>query len=327
MASRLSSDNEDVHKSAFFELVLHELMTRKRFELVAVEAEAPGVSSRPDFLFRDSEHRDLFVEAALVTGRSQKTSRKESERDRVLGALYAVRHPRFRFHVKRVTVGANTVGERAIQRAVVSRLDQLAGEMSESEQAIRRPLEIDIKGVRLTLKAVERRLGDSSDSPGVVSVSYGLQAVRAGAAIRSTLLRKASKYGDALGRPLFIGINSTQLIQRDEDFEAAVFGTLQYAWSDDDDELEPSRKRDGALLEGDRPRYARVSGVLCFHNLTPWNLGKAKARVLENPFAERPYDLQALGLPITRACGEELVTLEGQTLAELLELPEGWPGD
>ncbi|HEX7893330.1 MAG TPA: hypothetical protein VF534_21750 [Paraburkholderia sp.] len=47
--------------------------------------------------------------------------------------------------------------------------------------------------------------------------------------------------------------------------------------------------------------------------------------IVENPFAEYPYSLAALGLPSAHVVDGGLQHSEGASVRELLGLPDNWP--
>lgn len=144
LAARLRIDVEGTHNSAFFELALHELMTRNAaFRLAAVEPEVPGVPTKPDFQFVDGDGLDFFLEAALATGVPAAEAKRLLKRDKVLSALYGVQHPTLKFRVRNIKLPQATASARAIQRAVTARLDQLALDAAVIPTVIEELLHID----------------------------------------------------------------------------------------------------------------------------------------------------------------------------------------
>jgi hypothetical protein len=67
-----------------------------------------------------------------------------------------------------------------------------------------------------------------------------------------------------------------------------------------------------------------LSAVLSIDRLTAWRLGEARSRVILNPYARRPLATQ---LPFARLFADRnaLRREGGLSLAEILQLPGGWP--
>jgi hypothetical protein len=69
-----------------------------------------------------------------------------------------------------------------------------------------------------------------------------------------------------------------------------------------------------------------VSGVLVFDGLVASNLGVLTSRLFLNPFANNPLTTGLNDFPRTFVKDGELVHEGGKSVAEMLGLPEGWPG-
>lgn len=344
MANRLRTNDETTHNAAFLELCLHEVLVRRGYVVEDVEEPAPGSAKRPDYLLRDPDGPTFYLEATVASGLSDKGLAAERRLSTVLDALRLLQHPRFMVAVQGPKRPTDAVSISKLRKQVFAWLDSLDPEAlappveDESEDDEEGDREADrardqsswartfvIGDYRLALKAVPRRPG-ADLRVGIASIAYPLRALSPVDAIRKKLFDKAGRYGNELGRPFFIAVSSTQLLQRDEDFEQAAFGRVAYSWVGDSPDAVATRQRDGLWLQGSGPRYSRVTGVLCFSKLTPWSLASAKARVLLNPFAERPMSLDALGLPMARVVDDELQTTDGLTIASIMGLTPGWPG-
>lgn len=339
MANRLRTNDETTHNAAFLELCLHEVLVRRGYGVEDVEEPAPGSSKRPDYLLRDPDGPNFYVEATVASGLSDKELAAERRLSAVLDALRLLQHPRFMVAVQGPKGPTDAVSISKLRKQVFAWLDSLdpdalppaVDDESEDDDEDDRVQHKSswartfvIGDYRLALKAVPRRPG-ADIRVGIASIAYPLRALSPVGAIRKKLFDKAGRYGNELGRPFFIAVSSTQLLQRDEDFEQATFGRLVYFLVGDSPDVVVTRQRDGLWLQGSGPRYSRVTGVLCFSKLTPWSVASAKARVLLNPFAERPMSLDALGLPIAHVVDGELRTTDGLTVASILGLPPGWP--
>lgn len=337
MMARLRTNEEVVHNAAFFELCLHELLLRRDFKIADVEQAAPGSSKRPDYLVRSPDGVEFFLEATLASGEAAVDRGAKKRLDAVLGALSNTLHPHFRVAVLGAAAPPAPVNGRRLRSAVLSWLNTLdpnapaavveRDEVAEGDEEVKDPFVqvVAVDKYSVTLRAVRRTVAGLAP-PGIAYIS-NMRALTPGEAIRKKVGDKASRYGRDLGKPFVIAINSTQMLQRDEHFEQAVFGSLQYSWplDDADAEVEVTRRTDGLWLGAEGPQYRRVSGVLCFSKLTPWALSSATVRYIENPFAEHPMALEALGVPTTYVQDDEIRSRAGLSIADLLQLPAGWP--
>lgn len=118
----------------------------------------------------------------------------------------------------------------------------VASGLSDKELAAERRLSAVLDTLRLLqhprfMVAVERPVGPTN----AISVSALRKDVFAGDAIRKKLFVKAGRCGSDLVRPFFIAVSSTQVLQRDEDFEQVAFGRLAHSWVGDSPDVVVSR--------------------------------------------------------------------------------------
>ncbi|MDQ0086545.1 hypothetical protein J2W35_006928 [Variovorax boronicumulans] len=334
LIARLRSTDEVGHNSAFFELFLHELLLRRGFTILAIEPPVPEVDTRPDYLVETPHGIQFYLEAAMVSGQAL-TDRGSLKREAdLLRALEEVRHPRFQISIQDLSAPDAAFRKASVQATVRAWLNGLDPEHppaqaeQESDSSPWR-MTLSVFGATLQLRAWARRRDAAPREQGSDLIYYGqpVRAVVPAVAIQKRAIEKAKRYGRVLDKPFYIALNSTQVIQHDVHFEDAFFGSVQYTFSlDDDSDPQPSRSGDGVLQNENGPRSLQVSGFLCFANVTPWQLGRSQARIIENPFAARPLTLTELGLPITRVEGQELARLDGGSVASLLDLDREWPG-
>lgn len=143
-------------------------------------------------------------------------------------------------------------------------------------------------------------------------------------ALRSKVISKAAAYGKP-SFPFVVAVNLMDNTMRDEHAASALFGSFAVTVDLCSGDVVPTRKRDGALFDRRGSRYTRVSAVLITRGLTPWNVGHADARLWHNPWARRPYEGGLARLPQAVPMNGESRLLEGESVAQILDLPEGWP--
>lgn len=231
MANRLRTNDETTHNAAFLELCLHEVLVRRAYVIEDVEEPAPGSSKRPDYLVRAPDDATFYVEATVASGLSDKELAAERRLGAVLDALRLLKHPRFMVSVQGPKGPTKAVSLNKLRVQVTEWLDTLdpeappppleaTSEDDEQEDEADAPQEkgswsrtFAIGDYRLALKAVPRRPG-ADIRVGIASIAYPLRALSPVDAIRKKLFDKAGRYGNELGRPFFIAVSSTQLLQR-----------------------------------------------------------------------------------------------------------------
>jgi hypothetical protein len=95
LRTRLRSTLDREHEGAFFELLLHELLTRLGGEVVVHPSVGPTSSKTPDFLVTTPGSGSFYLEAALVTDESPRQASGQRRMNRVLDMIEEVDSPDF----------------------------------------------------------------------------------------------------------------------------------------------------------------------------------------------------------------------------------------
>jgi hypothetical protein len=149
-------------------------------------------------------------------------------------------------------------------------------------------------------------------------------------AIRDAVSRKAMRYDD-LDLPYVVAVNAMSDYADEVDAVDALFGPLATIVQPTEagHEYEFARLPDGvwnSVWKGpSEPTNTRVSAVLSTERLTPWSVGQRKARLIVNPWAQRPLPDLSLGVDVLRMQAPVLRRFPGEDLRTLFGLPEGWP--
>ena len=150
-------------------------------------------------------------------------------------------------------------------------------------------------------------------------------------AIRDAVNGKATRYGD-LDLPYVVAVNAMSDFANEEDAVDALFGPLAtiVQRTGEGDEHEFARLPDSVWNSEwkgpGEPTNTRVSAVLSTERLTPWSVGQQRARLIINPWAQKPLPEPALGVDVLRLQGPWLRRFPGKDLRTIFGCPEGWPG-
>src|SRR6185312_141475 len=93
LVARFRSPIDDEHRSAFFELFLHELVLANGHRVEAVEPTLQHTNRKPDFLIESAEGYRFYLEAVLATGRSQAEVAAMNRLNRALRAVDTASSP------------------------------------------------------------------------------------------------------------------------------------------------------------------------------------------------------------------------------------------
>lgn len=330
---RLTSDVEETHDSAFFELLLHELFRSRGYTLVAVEPEVPGSTKRPDFLFRNRDGAQFYVEAVSATGTSSVDRGRTRHRDDIRRVVDSIRHPNFWLGLHEGNLPGAPVATTRLRREIERWLDSLPPPTSVERESLRprehaKRFRIGSGTESVHLTATPRNLSRGRAPRGVGVISHGVRiAADTADILRQKVEKKANRYGRTLPFPLVIAVNALMEVQDDTDVDDAIFGTIAVeATHSAAGYSERIVRLPDAIFRGPpRPTGTRIAAVMAFQRARPWRARQCSARIVLNPWAAQGVDLSELGLPQTRVDGGRLTTSAGQQPGDLLGLPPEWP--
>src|SRR5262249_52736978 len=87
LIARFRSPIDHQHYSAFFELLLHELVVSRGLKVVAIEPKLVHTTRSPDFLIEHADGKRFYLEAALATGQSQEEIAAQARLNQALAAI------------------------------------------------------------------------------------------------------------------------------------------------------------------------------------------------------------------------------------------------
>lgn len=324
LAARFKSDNTP-HHAAHFELFLHELLLRLGCS-VEVHPEVRGRPTRPDFLATAPGGDKFYVEAALVTGQSNRDERAQALMDQALDVFDRICSPSFTLEVCWDKNPSTPLPARVIAKAVEKwlltldpdrELEKLGRNGFGSLPNIKFPEhKIGLEFCALAKKPGKRSGGGRPISfwnpPGDFSGTH--------LDVRKRIETKGSRYGE-LDAPFILAL---QLMEPGGDSEGiiqALFGDEVAVFSQDRSKpVQLRRKPNGAWTGGKKPAYAVLSGVLVLWNLRPWTKTEARATLYHNPWATRPYESVLNRLSHSRVAEKRLKHTDGESLQALLNL-------
>jgi hypothetical protein len=147
--------------------------------------------------------------------------------------------------------------------------------------------------------------------------------------IHAALKKKASRYGK-LNHPYLVAINALATFQREEAVIDALLGTpyVEITRMPDGQEKVEDRRRPDGIWYGPpdgQPQNTRMSGVVSFLRLDPWNFASGSGLLIPNPWAAKPLPAIGLGTDELILVGDGYQRTNGAPLSTLLNLPANWP--
>jgi hypothetical protein len=324
---RLRSVDDITHISAFFELALNELLLRAGCTIIALEPEIVGTAKSPDFLVETAVGDRFYLEATLATGRSQAGAAAQRRLDEALSTIDEVTAHDFFFSLSHSGFPTAPITLRSLRSQLQRWIDDLSYDDVLAREASQRALPVfryDEHGLRIRISPVPRRRSRGR-TPGRAIAARMLNGltVEPQVPIRNAIRGKATRYGD-LNLPYVIAVNAMGDYAHEDHAIDALFGTPAVAVRRTDSGFEdrPVLVPDGVWRGRGGPTNTRISAVLSTEKLTPWSLGQKQARLICNPWAQRPLPDLGLGLDLYTRDRERQ---PGRTLGAIFGLADDWP--
>ena len=333
LVGRFTSEDDDHHVAAAFELLIHAIMTQLG-ATVSVEPSIPGSTTTPDFLV---EHRDtqFYIEATVSRALSTGGQRDQLEAT-VFDWINSIESPNFRLDV-------NTTGKlvRLPKRAAVIEPlrdlltshdpDQLRLELVRSGgrwpvPSVTVPYDDWELTAELIPKAFEDR-GRNNDS------TIGVYPTEDYVGVHEALVRKIAgkakaKHGRKLSSPLIIAVNTSDgFFDVKHDAVQVLLGDTLPRHEVAQHTVDRHRPRaDDAvwISKSGRPQHEYVHGVWMFVGATPGNPSPAghDSCLYLNPFIDADLPPLLRRVPRAEAPNGIMEWHEGESLDRLLGIPE-----
>jgi hypothetical protein len=296
LRARLMSKDPAGFDGAFWELYLHEVLTRLGFS-IRRDPEIPGFSTRPDFLMQ-RDGAAFYLEATVVGMPASVVARRRREQH-VIGLINEAYHPDFSLRLRGLAVGPQQPPRRMIVESVekwLHTLDWQAERTSINDRG-RDPVHIEVRGTHLFVSPWPRAPEVRGDRrfPTVVTHSPEGGVLNEPPMILDDLRDKAGKFG-RLDKPYVIAVLCQRDFASDHDVEQALYGpeVVRMAVGPDGPvgDAQLDRKPRGFWQHDDRKQATRVSAVLSAIHLNPWSVSQVPLRLWRNPWAALPLEVR-----------------------------------
>lgn len=332
----------DDFQPAFFELALHELLLRFS-QSIEIHPEVPDTTRHPDFLAKPvtgpavveaNKGQCCYLEAAVVAEATEAEQKEREAHNRIIDSLNEFRDPNFFFGIATmegtpIATPSRKTLHRLLRECVVGLdPDVVAATLRDGGRLVDLPrAHLHHAGMHVEVhpipKAEKSRGDEALRSIGMGPVRGGWR--RGAEALRSVIKRKASAYGRP-DLPLVVAINAIgEFGIEDDDVLEALFGSESVVVRLDDGSTQLTRERNGVWTDSATPTYTRLSAVLVGFPLLPWNLTTARLRLFHNPWATHPYTGPLTQLPQCHVVEGAFQWSDGKSIADILQLPDGWP--
>jgi hypothetical protein len=331
--ARLRSTSDEVFSGAFWELYLHQSLTRMGLEVV-LHPEVPGTTKRPDFLVRRSGDPGFFLEATLA---SPSLEQRASQRrlSVIKDVVNDLATPNFFLGMNVQARGDADPGTTQLRHELLQWLDRLDPDAllaDPDRYAMRHDMTLrwERAGWRIKFWPIPKSKACRGKPGRAIGVNTDVPVGRVDTSgpIRKAIKEKASRYG-RLDRPYVIAVSILDSFNLPETVVDALYGSRSIQFDPRPDaEFEPKtiRLADGPWMSPNGPSNTRVSAAVTAFGVAPSSVGLVAPRLWQNPWAARPLT-DRLAWTTSRVVEGVLVdepaTLSGE---ELLGLPPDWPG-
>ena len=321
LRSRFQSNDNKQHEGAFFELFLHELLSRLGCTIVDVHPEIVGADSRPDFLVCHGD-QCFYLEATMIGKKSGPFTRSRNEQD-VIDKLNKLPSPDFDIGIDMEGTLSRTLKKEDVVRPFKELLiehdpDKVQRLIDEEGMyaAPSRKIEDGNWSLQGWLHPISPKNRRSIQSRQIVIDPYRAEWTNSVTPVRDKLKEKAGKYGE-LSKPFIVAVNSRDMFynRRNNDMEL-LFGQELLLYSKEHPDSPPLSDR---RPNGVWPRYGQIGAVWSFQKVDALNLPQVSACLYINPWGNDAVLPDALyRLTHAKGCDGEMKWFEGEDIAQLV---------
>jgi hypothetical protein len=334
--SNASSGKDAQIEAALWELFLHAAFLRTPFE-VTTDVVTGSRGENVDFVLAVPERNVPAFSVEAVAVGDPPRARARSKR---LKAAWDVLNQEtasgfFLWVVQVEREGRRTPPGTKIRKAVLPWLASLDRTTVLSEATTDRPpypeCTIDVDDWSFVVRAIPIS-DEAASTPEKGRRLVGAEPIETaaegpGQAIRRGLRRKSAAKYDRLGLPYVVALSDLHRFSGDDDLMTQLYGDEAVEVTFRGDEIISTnsiRKHNGHWSSAN----TRTSAVLYARQLLPWSVPHVIPELWLNPWAARPLprELPWAATISVNDDGSLARTPPSMTLAELFELPDGWPG-
>jgi hypothetical protein len=319
------------HRSAFFELYIHQILHCMGYQAVA-HPPLEGVTSHPDFLvIRDSQ--PMFYMEATATYASEDEQAAEARSADMYDKVNDLDSPNFFLGIRSIGSPSESLSKRDLNKKLEAWLNTLDPDRVAMEHSAGNEypsLELPFDGCRVMFEALPKG-PKNRGREGIRTLGFILPETVTGnarLAIRDAVSIKARKYKE-LPHPLIVAVNVMSEFCHEIDIMDGLLGTEGATESLQPDgtikTIRNLRDPNGAWYGPPGPRNCTVSAAMVVAQLSPWTIAIDTPELIHNPWAKRPVDPTFWPLPQRVISNSRVTRKAGENVKTLLGLPDPWP--
>ncbi len=331
LISRVRSGDNQLFRSAIFELILHESLLRQGFTLEPHPELLNGSLKRPDFLVTDRDGNQFYLEAVLAKEINEQDVGGEARKGVIFDALNDNPHHNFTVDVDDDGYPKTQPSGKKLVVAVHRWLDGL--DPDELQQYFELERWGDIESFQwshedwvVNFRPIPIKRDRRGKSKQLIGMIGGGGLIDQWSPIRDAIKSKGNRYG-RLDKPLVVAVNFDSFHLERIDEMQALYGQEQYVIEMGRGDQEPRMERaaNGAWHGGGGPQYTRVSGAWIFSNVKASSFTRSGQTLYHNPWAISPLPESLNCFPHAAPQEDRIHWVEGLSLAEVFGLSVRWP--
>jgi hypothetical protein len=332
LQQRFRSSIKHQHRSAFFELYVHELLRRAGYSVECHPCTTKA--TRPDFKVNRDGEPVFYLEAVVPRSKDEPDPGALARLNQLTDGLNVVDSPDFFLWLEHDGYPATTPSVNAVRRQIEHWLTGLDPEevrrvLGEHENIRALPtLSLIVGGMQLTVRPIPRnkeRLPHPHHRAVGATIPRNATMVDELGAIQTALGNKAKRYGK-LDLPYVVAIGVQDLsVELDSAF-MALLGRSFVPQPDGVILRMENRTSDGVWHDGARPHMKQVSATLIVFDPSPWNLTSMPV-LIHHPWADRTMSVKDWPLDqyIPDKKAGRYRYRKGRSIRRFLGVPRKWP--
>jgi hypothetical protein len=334
LLARFRSPIDSQHKSAFWELYLHELFTRIGYTLEPHPTVA-GSPNHPDYLVSGGGEPRFYLEAIVAGLPPVKDAGAEARLAEVFDLINELESAKYFLELQYRGVPNTPPPVRKLRRVLETwlgshDLNAIDEACKEGHFDVLPRFEWSHDGLTLSFRPLAKHSASRDARLIGITMPYEGHMLTTDEDIRDAVGRKAKKYGE-LSLPLVVAVNVVSEHCDDIDINSALFGSETFRVAKKPDgsyTTGPGQRAPNGVWfdkKGARNRY--VSAVLIGINLDPYWAGTTTPVLIHNPYPKNPLVLPSypLSQSVPDHATRTMQKKEGKKANEFLRLPSPWP--
>jgi hypothetical protein len=306
LQARFRSRIDSQHKSAFWELYLHELFTRMKYRL-KVHPVVEGSANHPDFLVAEGRSPKFYLEAIVAGIPSVKDAGAEARFSEVLDLINKMQTPDYLLELQYRGTADTPPPVGKLRKALTQWLRSLDFKAIDSVYKtgnfdVVPKFEWSHEGLTLFFSPIPKsaKTRGTTDARPIGVIMGEAHILTTDEDIRQAIEQKAKKYGK-LSLPLLIAVNVVSEHCDEIDINNALFGSEAIQFNQRPDGSISGgvdvRQPNGVWFGKKGARNRNVSAVLIGCQIDPYKTGVITPQLIHNPHADNPLNLSTYPLP------------------------------